>query len=48
MGDHRIDLDLSVHVPVDDLRHVGATARAAERGALPDPPGDELERPGRD
>src|SRR4030088_1809110 len=45
MRDHRIDLDLSIHVPVDDLRHVGATARAAERGAFPDPAGDKLERP---
>src|SRR6267154_3828244 len=45
--DHRIDLDLSVHVPVDDFRHVGTAARAAERRALPDPPGHQLERPGR-
>src|SRR5674476_230496 len=45
VGNHRIDLDLAVHVPVDDFRHVGAAARAAERAALPDPPGDELERP---
>src|SRR5262249_54945156 len=44
VGDHGIDLNLLVHVPVDDLRHVGAPARAAERRALPDPPGDELER----
>ena len=48
VGDHRVDLDLAVHVPVDDLRHVGAAARAAEGGALPDPAGDELERPRRD
>ncbi len=48
VGDHRIDLNLSVHVPVDDLRDVGAAARAAERGALPDPSGDQLERPGGD
>src|SRR6185312_4057423 len=34
----------AVHVPVDDLGHVGAAARAAERRALPYPPGDELER----
>src|SRR5689334_21300429 len=48
MGDHRIDLDLSVHVPVDDLRHVSAPARAAERGAFPDAAGHQLERPGGD
>ena len=38
-------LILLVHVPVDDLRHVGAAARAAERRALPHAAGDELERP---
>src|SRR5947209_7650717 len=48
VGDHWVDLDLPVHVPVDDFRHVGAAAGAAERGALPDPPGHQLERPGRD
>src|SRR6266700_638260 len=46
--DHRVDLDLAVHVPVDDFRHVGAAARAAERRALPDPAGDQLERARRD
>src|SRR5882757_10314549 len=46
MGDHRIDLNLSVHVPVYDLRHVGAAARATERSAFPHPAGHELERPG--
>src|SRR5260221_11694788 len=45
VGDHRVDLNLLVHVPVDDLRHVGAAAGAAEGGALPDATGDELERP---
>src|SRR5690606_23862210 len=48
VGDHWIDLDLAVHVPVDDLRHIGATARATECGAHPGPPGDELEGPCRD
>src|SRR5262249_56242178 len=28
---------------IDDFRHVGAAARAAEGGALPDAPGDQLE-----
>jgi hypothetical protein len=45
VGDQRVDLDLAVHVPVDDLRHVGAAARAAEGRALPVAAGDELERP---
>src|SRR5262245_1738172 len=44
VSDQLIDPDLSVHVPVNDLRHVGATARAAESSSLPHPPGDELER----
>src|SRR5262245_60201990 len=48
MGDHRIDLNLSVHVPVDDLRYIGAAARAAECGALPDPAGHQLEGTGGD
>src|SRR5213078_3883806 len=48
VGDQLVDLDLLVHVPVDELGHVGAAARPAERGALPDPAGDELERPRRD
>src|SRR5438309_8530319 len=48
VGDHRIDLDLSVHIPVDDFRHIGAAASAAERRALPDPAGNQLERPRRD
>ena len=46
--DQRVDLDLAVHVPVDDARHVGAAARAAERRALPDAAGDQLERARRD
>src|SRR4051812_24711143 len=48
VGDQVVNRDPAVHVPVDDLRHIGAAARAAERGALPLPAGDELERPGRD
>src|SRR5690349_17159591 len=44
VSDHRIDLNLSVHVPVDDFRHVGAATRPAERRTLPDPAGNELER----
>src|SRR6185312_7891145 len=48
VGDHRVDLDLPVHVPVDDLGGVGAPAGAAEGRTLPHPPGDQLERPGGD
>jgi hypothetical protein len=46
VGDHRVDLDLAVHVHVDDLGHVGAALGAAERGAAPVAPGDQLERAG--
>src|SRR4029453_13074536 len=45
VGDQIIDIDLVFHVPIDDLRHVGAAAPASERGALPDAPCHELERP---
>src|SRR3954452_18273292 len=44
VGDHRVDRDLPVHVPVDDLRNVGAALGAPERGAAPVAAGDELER----
>src|SRR5712691_3064405 len=41
VGDHRVDLNLLFHVPVDDLGHVAAAARAAKGGAFPSPAGDE-------
>src|SRR6185503_9781917 len=44
VGDQVVDIDLLVHVPVDDLRHVGAAACAAEGGALPYASGHQLER----
>src|SRR6202007_2836961 len=47
VGDQIVDVDLLLHVPVDDPRHVGAAAGAAEGGALPDSAGDQLERPRR-
>src|ERR1035441_2727035 len=43
-----VDIDLAVHVPVHDLRHIGAPAGSAECRALPHPPGDELKGPGLD
>src|SRR3546814_13820208 len=46
--DQVVDVDLLVHVPVDDFRHVGATACAAERRADPAAAGDQLERPSAD
>src|ERR1700761_5766291 len=46
VGDHRIDLNFPVHVPIDDFRHVGAAASAAECRTFPNPTGNELEWPG--
>src|SRR4029450_8345905 len=43
-----VDVDLLIHVPVDDLRHVPASARSAERSAFPHPTRHQLERPGLD
>ena len=48
VGDHRIDLDFAVHVPVDDFGDIRPALRAAKGGAFPDPSGDQLERAGRD
>src|SRR5689334_864455 len=48
VGDQVVDVDLAVHVPIDDPRNVGAAAGTAKRGALPYPAGDKLERPGAD
>src|SRR5215472_15067260 len=48
VGDQVVDIDLSVHVPIDDPGHVGPALGAAERGALPDAAGDQLEGTGRD
>jgi hypothetical protein len=45
VGDLRVDGQFAFHLPVDDLRHVGAAARAAEGGVFPLAPGDQLERP---
>src|SRR5262249_49905898 len=42
--DQIVDIDLAVHVPVDDLGHIGAAPRATESGSLPDPAGHQLER----
>src|SRR5438445_5438395 len=41
--DQVVDVDLAIHVPVDDLRHVAPALGAAGRGAFPCTAGDELE-----
>jgi hypothetical protein len=43
VGDEIVDVDFLFHVPVDDLRNIGAAPRAAEGRAFPYPSGDELE-----
>src|SRR5579864_7329164 len=44
MSDHRIDLNESIHVPIDDARRIGATARPAKCRAPPYAPRHKLER----
>src|SRR3546814_4492952 len=41
-----VNIDLAVHIPVDDLGHVSPAPRAAKGAPLPYAAGDELERPG--
>ena len=36
MDDEIVDVDLAIHVPVDDVQHVGAPLGAAERRAAPE------------
>src|SRR3954447_11396706 len=45
MRDQIIDVDLSVHVPIDNPRHIGPAACAAKRSAHPGPPSHQLEWP---
>src|ERR1700682_3914183 len=42
--DQIIDVDLAVHIPVDYLRHLRASAHAAECSPLPDASGHQLKR----
>src|SRR5204863_1506518 len=44
LGDVLVELYPPLHVLVDELRHLGASLHAAERGAAPRPPGHEQER----
>src|SRR5258708_2346625 len=46
--DEVVDVDLLIHVPVNDLRRVGTAAGASERTPLPHTTGDELEWTGLD
>src|SRR5205814_3949257 len=48
VGDHVVDGDLAVHVPIHDLRDVGPPLGSAEGGPLPHSPRDELKGTRRD
>ena len=48
MGGQIVDVDLLLHVPIDDLWHVGASLGTTKGGCLPHPAGDQLERAGGD
>ena len=43
MGDQIVDVDLAFHVPIDDLRHVGAASCPAKGCPAPNSAGDQLE-----
>jgi len=45
MRDEIIDIDFAVHIPVDNFRHIATALGAAESGALPDTPGNQLKWP---
>jgi len=46
MGNQIIDIDLAIHVPVDNLRHLRSAFSTAKCGSFPDPSCNELKRPG--
>src|SRR3954447_8691221 len=48
VGDHRVDRNLPVHVPIDNLGNVGSTFGTAESRAAPVAACDQLERARRD
>ena len=48
MRDERVDLELALHVTVDELGHVGARLPPSEGGAHPPATGDQLEGARRD
>src|SRR5437879_4997395 len=44
VGDEIVDVDFLFHVPINDLRNIGAAPRASEGRTFPHSPGDKLER----
>lgn len=47
MRDEVIDIDFTLHVPVDNFRDIGASSGTPKSGPSPGAPGDQLERSGR-
>src|SRR5882672_4764926 len=45
VGDEVVDVDLLLHVPIDNSRHVAAALGATERGSLPHAPRYQLKWP---
>ena len=48
VGDHRVDINLSIHVPIDNLWHIGSATRTPKSGATPASSSYQLERTGAD
>ena len=44
MRDHRININLSLHVPINDLWHIGPATRTAKGRTTPAAPRHQLER----
>ena len=48
VGDHGVNLNFAVHVPIDNLWHIRAPTGAAKSRAAPDSARNQLERTGAD
>ena len=46
MGYEVIDVDFAIHIPIDNLRHIGSTLGSSKGGALPHPPSNQLKGTG--
>ena len=48
VGDHRVDIDLAIHIPIDNLWHISSATRPSKGGATPASSSYQLERTGAD
>ena len=46
VGNHRVDIDLAIHIPIDNFRHIGSATRTTKSGATPASSSHQLERAG--